>query len=786
MRFVISIFLSMLFLAAVHAQDPKPRIVGQKDLSVQQGQSIVIQLTDLYVEETQENDNDNGGGNGDDDEEEDEEDEDGEDRDDVEDDDDKGKDKGGGKGNDDDKKDKEDGKDKGKGKGKGKGNGRASYPDGYVLEIFTGNNYTFSGNTVTPAASFRGMLTVPVRVKNSDHASPKFDLRISVLPVTPTNVRPAITAQSALSTPMNTALEIKLSHLTVTDPDNRYPDDFSLTVGPGENYTISGKSTVVPRTGFVGILKVTVTVNDGKVSSDAFNLTISVTGTAPVANVAPKISGQLPISISVNQSVTIVLTHLLVTDPDNNFPADFTVKVFPGSGYSVNNTTVTPPAGFSGVMLVAVSVSDGKAESSPYNFKINVNPIVNSKPVVTGQAGIKILQGQSLVVNLSQLVVEDDDDDYPEGFRLTVHEGSNYSVSGATITPAQDFLGTLKVNVSVNDGKASSDQFQLHVEVVSAGRLEVLGQRSIELSEDSSIVIRMQDLIVNDPSQSYPQNFVLKILPGENYKVNDHTIEPHENFFGNLILPVTVSKGNVTSEIFDLLVVVHPVNDAPELLNFENEPIEVSGNGSWSLFEGVNAEDVDDTHLVYAEISLNESDYNESTDYFEYDPSDSVHVVFDRQTGTLFMVGRASLAEYSAVLKSVKFGYEINPDSVTVLDSKTVRAQLSDGKTASEIYERMLTFETDPGLEIPTAFTPNNDNANDTWKITPAKKPAANTFVRVYDKKGHMVFESQTLETEWDGHFNGSPLPPDVYFYTIEMDLSYRKVSYKGIVSILR
>lgn len=783
MRFVISIFLLMLFLAAVHAQDPKPRIVGQKDLSVQQGQSIVIQLTDLYVEETQEEDSDNGGGNGGNEEEDDDkDDEEEEDRDDDKDDD-KGKDKDGGKGKDDDKKDKDHGKDKGK--GKGKGNGRASYPEGYVLEIFAGNNYTFSGNTVTPAASFTGVLTVPVRVKNSDHASPKFDLRISVLPVTPTNVRPVITAQSPLSTPMNTPLEIKLSHLTVTDPDNRYPDDFSMAVAPGENYTVSGKSMVVPREGFVGKLKVAVTVNDGKVSSEAFNLTISVTGTAPVANVAPKISGQLPISISMNQSVTIVLTHLLVTDPDNNFPADFTVKVFPGSGYSVNNTTVTPPAGFSGVMLVAVSVSDGKAESSPYDFKINVNPVVNSKPVITGQAGIKILQGQSLVVNLSHLVVEDDDNNYPEDFRLTVHEGSNYSISGTTITPAQGFLGILKVNVSVNDGKASSDQFQLHIEVISAGRLEVLGQRSIEISEDSSIVIRMQDLIVNDPSQSYPQNFVMKILPGENYKVNNHTIEPHENFFGNLILPVTVSKGNVTSEIFDLLVVVNPVNDAPELLNFENEPIKVTGNGSWSLFERVNAEDVDDTHLVYAEISFNENDYNESTDHFEYDPSDSVHVVFDRETGALFMVGRASLAEYNAVLKSVKFGYEINSDSVTV-DSKTVRAQLSDGKTASEIYERTLTFETDPGLEIPTAFTPNNDNANDTWKITPAKNPVGNTFVRVYDKKGHMVFESQTLETEWDGHFNGSPLPPDVYFYTIEMDLSYRKVSYKGIVSILR
>ena len=61
-----------------------------------------------------------------------------------------------------------------------------------------------------------------------------------------------------------------------------------------------------------------------------------------------------------------------------------------------------------------------------------------------------------------------------------------------------------------------------------------------------------------------------------------------------------------------------------------------------------------------------------------------------------------------------------------------------------------------------------------------------NTSVRVYDKKGVIVFEGEALEQEWDGHFRGDPLPPDVYFYTIEIDLSYRKLLMKGIVSILR
>ena len=60
--------------------------------------------------------------------------------------------------------------------------------------------------------------------------------------VTPVNDPPEITGQDELFTPEETPLTITLDDLYVEDIDNTYPDDFTLTVLEGDNYTIEGGS----------------------------------------------------------------------------------------------------------------------------------------------------------------------------------------------------------------------------------------------------------------------------------------------------------------------------------------------------------------------------------------------------------------------------------------------------------------------------------------------------------------------------------------------------------------
>src|SRR5690606_39544364 len=61
----------------------------------------------------------------------------------------------------------------------------------------------------------------------------------------------------------DTPVTILLSHLTVTDTDNVYPDDFSIVIQSGANYTYSG-ATVTPALDYTGTLIVTLRVKDRK------------------------------------------------------------------------------------------------------------------------------------------------------------------------------------------------------------------------------------------------------------------------------------------------------------------------------------------------------------------------------------------------------------------------------------------------------------------------------------------------------------------------------------------
>ena len=86
-------------------------------------------------------------------------------------------------------------------------------------------------------------------------------------------------------------------------------------------------------------------------------------------------------------------------------------------------------------------------------------------------------------------------------------------------------------------------------------------------------------------------------------------------------------------------------------------------------------------------------------------------------------------------------------------------------------------------LTIPSGFTPNGDNINDTWQLQ-----NISTFetkvVEVYDRFGHQVFYSDNYTTPWNGEHNNKKLPTGTYYYRIELDGGAQ--SYQGKVTILQ
>lgn len=90
------------------------------------------------------------------------------------------------------------------------------------------------------------------------------------------------------------------------------------------------------------------------------------------------------------------------------------------------------------------------------------------------------------------------------------------------------------------------------------------------------------------------------------------------------------------------------------------------------------------------------------------------------------------------------------------------------------------------GLRIPNAFTPNNDQANNRWKI-PGLSLYPNCVVQVFDRWGKLVYQSRGYDEAdyWDGtDRNGKELPMDSYYYVIK--LGNGKEPIHGSVTIIR
>jgi len=87
-------------------------------------------------------------------------------------------------------------------------------------------------------------------------------------------------------------------------------------------------------------------------------------------------------------------------------------------------------------------------------------------------------------------------------------------------------------------------------------------------------------------------------------------------------------------------------------------------------------------------------------------------------------------------------------------------------------------------LEVPNAFTPNNDGINDDWQIKNIYL-YPNATVQVYNKWGRKVYEISNGYTDpWDGTKNGFELPAATYYYiiTIREDIN----PYTGPITIVR
>jgi gliding motility-associated-like protein len=121
---------------------------------------------------------------------------------------------------------------------------------------------------------------------------------------------------------------------------------------------------------------------------------------------------------------------------------------------------------------------------------------------------------------------------------------------------------------------------------------------------------------------------------------------------------------------------------------------------------------------------------------------------------------------------------------ITDLDKGEVEITVTDflGCTA----KRKITIEENEieCINVPNAFTPNGDGMNDTWVLRNIDL-YPNSLIKVFNRWGNIVFESKIgYPEEWDGTYNGEPLPTGTYYYIF--DLGDNSAPRNGMITIVR
>jgi gliding motility-associated-like protein len=111
----------------------------------------------------------------------------------------------------------------------------------------------------------------------------------------------------------------------------------------------------------------------------------------------------------------------------------------------------------------------------------------------------------------------------------------------------------------------------------------------------------------------------------------------------------------------------------------------------------------------------------------------------------------------------------------------TVIVTDANGCTATD--QVTVRVNTDFNFTITNIITPNGDGKNDTWYIRNIDQyPACS--IKIFDMDNRELFSASPYLNDWDGRYNGDPLPDGTYYYVMSCPGSEKE--FKGYITLLR
>jgi gliding motility-associated-like protein len=248
-------------------------------------------------------------------------------------------------------------------------------------------------------------------------------------------------------------------------------------------------------------------------------------------------------------------------------------------------------------------------------------------------------------------------------------------------------------------------------------------------------------------------------------------------YFGD----VEVTPSNCGTSNGELNIAAAPSSQGPFLYAWNGTAIQTS-NVFTNLPAGANYVSITDRFGCSHDTTVLIPEINPTTAAFTIDPSSGM-VPLEVNISNL----STSSTHYSWLLNNQNLG---NSLSSFVCDTSgtytiTVIAWQFDPSCADTTS---LSIMVSPGIIIPTAFTPDNDQVNDVWDILFLDQNYPKNKVFVYDRWGKLLYESYPgfyYLHPWNGAFKDEALPVGSYYYIIQFNDEATEER-KGVVSIVR
>lgn len=84
-------------------------------------------------------------------------------------------------------------------------------------------------------------------------------------------------------------------------------------------------------------------------------------------------------------------------------------------------------------------------------------------------------------------------------------------------------------------------------------------------------------------------------------------------------------------------------------------------------------------------------------------------------------------------------------------------------------------------LPAVNTITPNGDGVNDLWKVDNVEIYQGYDLY-IFNARGDVVYESSNYQNDWNGSFQGHPLPPGVYYYLFQNQDKH----FKGTITLIK